>query len=296
LAVRPGFATAFTLIELLVVIAIIAVLASLLLPALSRAKEGGRTAVCKNNLRQWGMGTRMYLDDFQVYPPQFMSDFRGGNYRTWAERLNRYTGAKRWPDRPISTQTDRASIESCPTYLNFGGWVAQRNGSYGYNWRGYWRKEGQELGLGGDILKASVTEEFEPGQLRLVREAEVLCPSDMILIGDAFIIDESWNVTSPTPDSKFIEGGYDLSVIVNDYALLNPLLGMPMHSTPLPPVVAGLRLMAKRHSGRFNVAFCDGHIESLAPKPFADPHDDNVVKRWNRDNLPHRKDSPLPWP
>jgi prepilin-type N-terminal cleavage/methylation domain-containing protein/prepilin-type processing-associated H-X9-DG protein len=108
---------AFTLIELLVVMAVIAILAALLLPVLSRVKASAQAVTCRNNLRQWGTATLLYVADNSDYLPKNGSSGGNSTMDGWYVDLPKEMNLPAYAEMPWSTNAHidpGRSIWICP--------------------------------------------------------------------------------------------------------------------------------------------------------------------------------------
>ena len=161
--------SAFTLTELLVVIAVIAILSSLLLPALSGSKASSRRIQCVSNLRQMGVAADLYVDDnADSYPVAYYYEQEGGVTYSCAWDLTTIDASPNtvipgvlWEGRTI------LQIQQCPSFSGRADWLTDPYTGYNYNtsYIGHGQDETiPEPAKGSDVLHSSRTALFGDGQ------------------------------------------------------------------------------------------------------------------------------------
>jgi prepilin-type processing-associated H-X9-DG protein/prepilin-type N-terminal cleavage/methylation domain-containing protein len=257
----PPIKSAFTLSELVVVLAIVAILAALLLASLSRAKSSALASKCQGNLRQMSLGLNDFVAENKVFPLSANPELFQGRFPEhqsgWFDALSHQLSHRIFNTNGAVRAQD--GVFDCPAASQPKGWPqSSAYSDYGYNAHGLGDSQAN-LGLGGQIWAEDWLPDLHP-----TTESEVRAPVDMLALGDGFV---GW-----------------MSIIHDGKAWLGRA-----KSVTLAPDEGATRRNLKRHRGRANVAFCDGHVESVKLESLFSDTSEEALRRWNKDYLPHRE-------
>jgi prepilin-type N-terminal cleavage/methylation domain-containing protein/prepilin-type processing-associated H-X9-DG protein len=237
--ISPERRKGFTLIELLVVIAIIAILAAMLLPALSKAKQRANSISCLNSLRQIGLFNHLYINDNNdVFPPHADGDLANG-INWWGPMIISYGGGQ-------------SNLFRCPSVLGpqkqvdgtVWNWAFDRD-KVGYGYNSYFLGLSSQPVAGNTVTCGGI--QFIPTPS--FKLTSVKSPSECLLFADS----------DPKPDGSWSASSWWPKACQN-------VVGSTSHQYE--------GVCVARHNQRGNIAFVDGHSEGrrdININPQADP-------------------------
>ncbi|HEX8551140.1 MAG TPA: DUF1559 domain-containing protein [Abditibacteriaceae bacterium] len=237
----------FTLIELLIVIAIIAILAAILFPVFARARENARRSSCASNLKQLGMGIRMYTDDADgIFPffstsglPGYVSPQDLGDLAVAHGPSGWNRNDLKW-SHLIYPYVKSVQVYVCPNTGNAR--ALGRNVSYGYNYH-----------------YLSYSRSAADGGPYYARDSAIEFPAEMVAIADS----DGTGTTEPYLSAA--DGNSPGVKLNHGYSLDPPTLPSPVAGSGAAartPSTGGLRSrVSERHLGGANVAWADGHVK-----------------------------------
>jgi len=225
----------FTLLELLVVIAIIALLSSILLPALSKAREKSKQSKCISNLKQLFLATEMYKNDNDGYYPYTVIEAGvSGSYYYWCGYAS---GSTMDVSKSILyPYMGNMKVLQCPSFLNLTLNFTDSGAISGY-------------GINAEYVAGSHPANPFASLSEPATDKEIIYPAATIMYMDSAV----WQTYSPWSETTAYydpprESLYFWARYKSDDSGTN-----------------GSARSHFRHNGRANAVFCDGHVESVPP-------------------------------
>jgi len=240
---------AFTLVELLVVIGIIALLVSILLPTLSKARKSAQSLKCLSNLRQMGLAFSMYENEHKQWLPYPTTTL--GEAGLWFNCVDPYLKAFVDTSRTgVASGRSYAAYKQCVVYDDFQG---NRSGAGQDTTKEFARTYKMNSHLRHGLnLDAKGMNDPKPAKVTDCKPS----PSDWVLLGDGTSLDQTGPAVNNFENGQF-------SMEVNDVTQASPAI---------------------RHGNGANILFIDGHAQNVVlktiTKKLRSPQDFITVKSW----------------